>query len=381
MMRRLVFLTLSLTRGGAERVICNMCNEYFIKQDQVTIISLMAAEPEYELHPGIRVLSIDQTPEQYRQNLAGRFIRRRTSLARTLKRIEREEGKIDALISFLPEPNFLITSLHHKCDYPVIISVRNDPEKEYHSVVRQFMMRMLYPHADGYVFQTMQAKEYFSFSKHITEHSTVIPNPLGRSFLGVEQSKARRTEIAVVGRLEEQKDPLCMIEAFAKLYKSFPEYRLCFYGEGRLRAKMQEEIRRLGMEERILLKGNITQVPEVGRDAAVYVLCSRYEGMPNALMEAMAMGLPCVATDCPCKGPQFLIRPGENGLLVPVGDADRLADAIRYLLEHPEEAEHMGQNAQKITEQLDPDTIYRKWDQFMERRRICAESQDLSIKQ
>lgn len=93
------------------------------------------------------------------------------------------------------------------------------------------------------------------------------------------------------------------------------------------------------------------------------------------------MGLPCVATDCPCKGPQFLIRPGENGLLVPVGDADRLADAIRYLLEHPEEAERMGQNAQKITEQLDPDTIYRKWDQFMERRRICAESQDLSIKQ
>lgn len=380
-MRRLIFLTLSLTRGGAERVICNMCNEYFSKKDEVTIISLMAAKPEYELEPNIRVLYVDQTAEQYQEGLGKRFLRRRRGLLWLLERIEADEGRIDALISFLPEPNFIITSLYKKCAYPVIISVRNDPAREYGSKVRQLLMRMLYKHADGYVFQTEQAKEYFSFSRHITECATVIPNPLGRQFLNVGHTENRRAEIAVVGRLEKQKAPLCAIAAFDRIQDRFPEYSLCFYGEGSLREQMQAEIERLGLQSRILLKGNVEQVQEIVCDASLYVLCSEYEGMPNALMEAMAMGIPCIATDCPCGGPGFLIRPKENGILVPVGDVQKLAEAMGYMLEHREEAERMGRNARKIAQKLDPGQIYGEWDHYLEWRRKCAELQDLSTKQ
>ncbi len=379
-MRHLVFLTLSLTRGGAERVISNMCNEYFSKKDAVTIISLMAAEPEYGLDPGIRVRYVDETKEQYAEGLGKRFLRRRKGLARLLKQIEAEEGRIDALISFLPEPNFLITSLHRDCDYPVIISVRNDPVREYGSTVRRFLMKMLYKHADGYVFQTEQAKAYFSFSRHITDNAVVIPNPLGKQFLAAAHPEVRRNEIAVVGRLETQKDPLCAIAAFEQIKDRFPAYSLCFYGEGSMRERIQDEIGRLGLTDRVFLKGNVEQVQEVVCDAALYVLCSVYEGMPNALMEAMAMGLPCIATDCPCGGPAYLIRQKENGLLIPVGDAGKLAEAMAYLLEHREEAELMGENARKIIERLDPERIYGEWDHYLEWRRKCAESRDLSTK-
>ena len=112
-MEKLIFLTLSLTRGGAERVICNMCNEYFVKHYEVTIISLMAAKPEYDLNPAIHLLTIDTKEEQYQQNMLVRFPRRRAGLARVLQKLQKE-GTVKALISFLPEPNFLACSLKGK---------------------------------------------------------------------------------------------------------------------------------------------------------------------------------------------------------------------------------------------------------------------------
>lgn len=368
-MEQLVFLTLSLTKGGAERVICNMCNEHFVKRYRVTIISLMAAEPEYDLNPAIRVLYVDKRPEQYRQNMAVRFLRRRKGLASLLKKVEREGGAIGALISFLPEPNFLITSLSPRRGYPVIISVRNDPAKEYASKVRHLLMKKLYQRADGYVFQTREARDYFSFSKHITENGTVIPNPLGKEFLDVSMQAFSQKEIVSVGRLEPQKAPLSLIHAFAGIHAEIPEYRLLFYGEGSLWEEMQEEIKKAGLDEKIVLKGNTDRIREDVGQASLFVLPSVYEGMPNALMEAMALGVPCVATDCPCGGPRSLIKSGENGILVPVGDERELGKAMALLLKDLPKAARMGRRAQEITKELAPERIYRQWDGLIEAKK------------
>lgn len=368
-MEQLIFLTLSLTKGGAERVICNMCNEHFVKQYRVTIISLMAAEPEYDLNPDITVLYVDKKPKQYRQNMAVRFVRRRKGLASLLKKVEHEGGRIGALISFLPEPNFLITSLSPRRGYPVIISVRNDPAKEYASKVRHLLMKLLYRRADGYVFQTREARDYFSFSTHIIKNSAVIPNPLGKEFLDVPVRAFSEKEIVSVGRLEPQKAPLSLIHAFAGIHAEFPEYRLLFYGEGSLREEMQEEIKKAGLDEKIVLKGNTDRIRDDVGQASLFVLPSLYEGMPNALMEAMALGVPCVATDCPCGGPRSLIKSGENGILVPVGDERELGRAMADLLKNLPKAALMGRRAQEITKELAPERIYQQWDGLIEAKK------------
>ena len=366
-MEKLIFLTLSLTRGGAERVICNMCNEYFVKHYEVTIISLMAAKPEYELNPAIRLLTIDKAEEQYQQNMLVRFPRRCAGLAKELRRIQKE-GQVKALISFLPEPNFLACSLKRKCNFPVIISVRNDPVKEYRGTFRQTMMKLLYPKASGYVFQTQLAREYFDFSTHIMENSTVIPNPIARDFLNLAPAEKRNREIVAVGRLEPQKNPLLLIHAFKRIQERHPEYQLVFYGEGSLQAEMEQKIQALGLIGTVQLRGNTSDVKGAIREAALFVLASNYEGMPNALMEAMALGLPCISTDCPCGGPAFLIQPGKNGWLVPVGDEEALAGQMCRVLENPAQAEQAGHAAQKIAEQLNPDVIYQTWDEVIQKR-------------
>lgn len=368
---RIVFVTLSLTRGGAERVICNMCNEYFRERYQVTIISLMAASPEYELSTDIELIMVDENEEQYKQGLGKRFLRRRGKLKRILSELEKRENPIAGVISFLPEPNLLMGSLSPRKGYPVIISVRNDPVREYASTVRRILMKHYYKRVDGYVFQTDQAKEYFAFSKHITECSTVIPNPIAKEFL--KENQERRAggdkEIVCVGRLEKQKDPFVLLNAFSKIAKEFPEYRLSFYGEGSLRGEMEAWINASDLTERITLYGNVSNVPEHIRNASVYVLCSVYEGMPNALMEAMALGLPCIATKCPCGGPEFLIQDGQNGVLIPVGDEEALANAMRELLHSPEKAGRLGENARAICGDLSPEIIYARWDAFIKEHR------------
>lgn len=364
-MENLIFLTISLTRGGAERVICNMCNEYFAKHYHVTIISLMAAKPEYELDSSIRLLTIDTEEEQYQQNMLVRFPRRRRALAKVLRELQKD-GQTKALISFLPEPNFLACSLKGKCSFPVIISVRNDPVKEYAGTFRQTMMRLFYPKASGYVFQTRMARDYFKFSTHIMENSTVIPNPIARDFLNLAPAEKRNQEIVAVGRLEKQKNPMLLLRAFEKVRKKHPEYQLVFYGEGSLGKELEQEIRTKGLAHAVQLRGNTSDVKGAIREAALFVLASDYEGMPNALMEAMALGLPCISTDCPCGGSAFLIRDGENGWLVPVGEEEALARQMCEVLENPKKAWEAGCAAQEITKQLNPDVIYRTWDEMLQ---------------
>ena len=167
-MKHIVFLALTLTRGGAERVIANLCNEALSENYRVSIITCMNRPVGYKLKPGIEHICIEKTSDVHYKNLGDRFLKRRKLLKKVL-----EECKPDVLLCFLPEPNFLALSLKKQFNFPMIISVRNDPVKEYKNPVYQAIMRVLYPKADGYVFQTKQAMEYFSFSKSIMEKAEV----------------------------------------------------------------------------------------------------------------------------------------------------------------------------------------------------------------
>lgn len=361
-MKHIAFLALTLTRGGAERVIANLCNEALVHKYRITIITCMNRPVGYTLHPDIEYICIEKTSDIHYANLGERFLKRRRLLKAVL-----QECKPDVLLCFLPEPNFLALSLKKYFSFPMIISVRNDPVHEYSNPVYRMLMKYLYPRADGYVFQTEQAKRYFSFSQYILEKSRVIPNPLAQAYTGIEvlREEERTKKIVNVGKLSTQKNQKLLIGAFSKIADRYPAYHLDIYGEGSLLVELEQLVLDCGIAGRVHFRGNVPDLCEQIADASLFVLSSDYEGMPNALMEAMAMGIPCVSTDCPCGGPAYLIEDHINGLLVPTGDERRLADAMDEMLCKREQAAGMGIYASSIQNRLSPEKIHKEWEDYI----------------
>jgi glycosyltransferase involved in cell wall biosynthesis len=141
--------------------------------------------------------------------------------------------------------------------------------------------------------------------------------------------------------------------------------RLDIYGDGECREKLEDLVKSKGLSDRISLSGSISNVPEHICNARIFVLTSNTEGMPNTLIEAMALGLPVISTDCPCGGPAQLIEDGVNGLLVPVGDAYALSDAFRKILDDKELEAKLQENSSKITLKLSPDKVNKEWRDYL----------------
>ena len=151
------------------------------------------------------------------------------------------------------------------------------------------------------------------------------------------------------------------------LPEKYKEYKLIIYGEGNSREKLEELIRELGIEKRVILPGIIEDVKEKIYKATMFVLSSRYEGMPNALMEAMALGLPVISSDCPCGGPRYLIKNEQNGILVENDNIEELKNAMETILENKEFASKIGKNANKIADTLNPYKVNKLWEKYIEK--------------
>lgn len=156
-----------------------------------------------------------------------------------------------------------------------------------------------------------------------------------------------------------------MINAFAKIAGQFPEYILEIYGDGDLKEILQEQIEELGLHKRIELKGTTSHILEKVYTASLFVLTSDYEGMPNALMEAMAIGVPCISTDCKPGGARDLIKNGENGWIVPRNDIEVLAERMTSVLSCPEQSDRMAKNALEIRRTHSSKKIFDRWENFI----------------
>ena len=169
-----------------------------------------------------------------------------------------------------------------------------------------------------------------------------------------------------MGRLDIfQKRQDLLIEAFKKIAADYPDFILEFIGDGpdmeKLKAMSSD------MNDRILFPGVSENVQKDIRKASMLVLSSDFEGIPNALMEAMSLGVPCISTDCRPGGAAEILINGENGLLVPAGDSGKLAEAMRKYLDDPEFAEQMGRNAINIADTFSQEKILDQWISFIER--------------
>ena len=161
--------------------------------------------------------------------------------------------------------------------------------------------------------------------------------------------------------MEPQKNQKLLINAFSDLAKDFPDYTLIIYGEGSLRNELENYIISKGLQSKVVLPGVKNNIQEYIKDASLFVLSSDYEGIPNALIEAMAIGLPCVSTDCSPGGARELIADGENGTIVECGNPQMLAKAMELVLKDREKAQGMGTNAKKICARVDKDVVCDSW--------------------
>lgn len=363
---KILFCINSLVKGGAERVVSNLAN-YFSSENEVTIMTLVNYDIEYVLKDNISIVKLDRKKvDPYKEkNKLIKYISKIPKLISRIFKMKKQIKKIepDIIISFLPETSFLVLFNKRKKD-KVIVSVRNDPKIEYSSKIYYFIMKKLYPRANGFVFQTPDAREYFN--NIIKCYSKIIPNSINPIFISDSYAGNRKKEIVSVGRLVEQKNFDLLIDAFYMLSEKYKEYKLIIYGEGKLRNKLEEKIKDLGIQDKVILPGIVDNVKEKIYRSSVFVLPSLYEGMPNALMEAMALGLPVISTDCPCGGPRMLITNNINGKLVSVNDKEIMKEAIEEIIKNEEFSRKLGKEASKISITLNPENINREWKDFIE---------------
>jgi glycosyltransferase involved in cell wall biosynthesis len=171
-----------------------------------------------------------------------------------------------------------------------------------------------------------------------------------------------------VGRITSQKNHMLLFEAFNEIQLKYPEYVLKIYGDiqdNDVYEKLRQYMHDNKLETKIFFMGSNSNIGDYIKDAAMFVLSSDYEGMPNALIEAMVLGIPVISTDCPCGGPRMLINDWKNGVLVPVGNKKSLADAMEYIITHKKESNLMGMEAKKIVELVQPDKICSQWMQYI----------------
>ena len=347
---KVMFYINHLGHGGAERVMVNLAKQFAENGDDVTIATSFRAENEYELSDKVRRINIlSEYPTS--------FFARNFQLIKRLRKLVKNE-KPDMMVSFMAEPNFRAVSACLFTKTKSIISVRNDPNKEYPTGVFRFLAKTLYRCADGVVFQTDDAQNWFP--KAIRKKSRIIFNQVADKFYNTD-CKDERSGIVTVGRLTNQKNHKMLISAYAKIADEITD-DLVIYGDGELRDDLSAYAESLGISNRVFLPGVVDNVECVINSAKLFVLSSDYEGMPNALMEAMALGVPCISTDCPCGGPKMLF--GDDRYLVSVGDENALADKMLYVLK-PEVASACSLHLRARAESFRPVVVFDAWKSFV----------------
>ena len=232
--------------------------------------------------------------------------------------------------------------------------------------ISRFLRRIAYPTAKGIIFQSRKAASFFPES--IRKKSIILPNPLNENRIPEPWTDDKARKIVTAGRLEPQKNQRLLIKAFSYVNKKHPDHVLEIYGEGSLRGELERFASEKLNSDICLFKGEDKDLLEHIKDASVFVLCSDYEGLPNALIEAMACGIPSVTTDYEPGSVGEIIEDGINGMVVPRNNPERLADAIIRLIEDKDLAQKLSDNALSIRSKFNSAVVSGQWLSFFENR-------------
>ena len=352
-MNKIIFVTISMRGGGTERVISVLANRMAVMGYEVSIMMIADSKVEYELNEKIRVISVSQAT-------GGSIVGR-------IKRIwnMRQEFACDKsakIISMGTVSNLFTLVASIGLTNSIIISERNDPNRLNHRPIKKyevFLRNLLYRRADRVVLQTKDVIEIFPAA--IRKKSVVIGNPIPDGLPEPLQIQKREKTVVASGRFIPSKNYKMLIDVFADFSKQFPEYRLKIFGKGETEAESRKQIEELGMQDKILLCGFSNNIYEELGKGGMYVSTSDTEGLSNALLEALAMGIPTIATDCPVGGTRMCIRDGVNGYMIPVQDNKSLLEKMINLASDIELRERFSQNAMKIREDFSEEVITKQW--------------------
>lgn len=388
MNKEIIFIIKVMQGGGAERVISLLSHAATEKEYRVSLLLTHQNKKDALLHGIDDKINVISLPDEIsNQKFSPLFPRLIMLFARLLGKLGLKEKsavlkyysrnfdsimwlkkyfkkhKNSSSVAFLYDSIFLALLAKNKST-KLIISERGDPQQSLGSMTTMAFIKNEFCKADNFVFQSPDVKEWYE--KNTPVKGSVIFNPI-KPDLPEPHCEVRKKRIVNFCRISAQKNLIMLVDAFTEFYKEFPDYELDIIGdpvgnnaEGYINS-VNEHIKQHNCENCIHIMPSRNDIHDYIKDYSMFVSSSDFEGMSNSMLEAMAMGLPCVCTDCPAGGARAVIKDGENGLLTPVGDAHALYLAMKKIAESSELANKLSQNSVKIRDEQSVDKIIKKW--------------------
>lgn len=347
----------NLKTGGAERMMAYLAN-LLCRYYRVVLVLLDRAEIAFDIDDRIEKHVLDNMYSGLGQAGGIEKMEYIYSIGKALRNIARQAAA-DVVVCFDDRATWLVwfAFLFGNRKIKRVYSQRNDPYDK--SKIKNILFKHIYKHADGVVYQLDTVRDFYDTNNG---KEIVIPNPITQSIY--KASDFNSNKIIAAGRFQDRKRFDLLIDAFARVIAHRPGYELVIYGDGDERENLEKQINDLGIVEIVSLPGFRRDVMKNNRDAFCFVLSSDAEGMPNTLIEAMASGIPCVATDCSPGGARYLLNNGENGILVQRGNADELAKGIMQYIDNPNLRIEKASNATEFLEKMRPEVIDNQWVDF-----------------
>lgn len=390
MKKEVIIVLHTLAVGGAERRLSTVANYMVSKGISVTMLLLDNPVVKFELNPQVKIVCVNQNPDlteydptkcdlyKVSEKIEISFSDKlKLLLTKVFNKAKNEylnseiylkcrnvipiyeyiKNYPDAtVISFMTMPNISLMMAMQKLPNRALFAECIDVQSEYPPESPYNLMRKKYfPRANAAIFQTPDEKDYYSFLPDVKKY--VIPNFIKGEIFPKRYDGERRKDIVNFCRLSAAKDLPLLIEAYDVLHDEYPEYTLSIYGEGLLKDELLKLIKDKGLTDCAHIYDFDLKIHDKVRDAAMFVSSSYREGISNSMLEALAIGMPCVCTDCAGGGARMMIEDHENGLLVPMRDAKALYLGMKELIDNPELSEKISKNAVKIKERLKPETI------------------------
>ena len=351
-MKRIAVIAHGLSGGGAERVASTIANYLAAKGHRVTFVALYSNERVYSLDERIEYTFIETSSK----NTILRLVERSGKLKKVLKKF-----KTDVAFSFTTDE--LIPLIFSRIK--VIPSLRIDPKITETVFIRAKIRRFVYNFSHRVIFQTEEARDFFG--KRIRKRGVVIGNPLKENLPFWNEDNHRKVFLTAC-RITKQKNIPMLINAFVRFHELFPEYILEVYGDGEpkeYKEAMEKLANDKGAGEYIFFKGHSSDIHNIMCNSEAFFLTSNYEGLSNSMLEAMAIGIPCVCTDCPPGGAKAYIEHNKSGMLVPVGGEDELFEAMCAIAQSAEFRHMLSENSKYVRDKLEKNTICSMWEELI----------------
>jgi glycosyltransferase involved in cell wall biosynthesis len=362
----MLLVSTGLGPGGAERVIASLANAWSSRGHEIFILTLDDLASFYPLAPDVRRVSANLVGDS--GGILG-GLRANVDRVKALRRCIREFAP-DVVIGFMARTGMVTILASLGLHVPTIVCEHNDPAQLQLGTLWSSLRVLTYSMADTVTFLTSNVVE--RWVPLLGSKAVLMPNPVVIEPPDASQSKrlfVHPQNLIAVGRLTRQKGFDLLLQAFQLVVEGNRQWGLTILGEGELRPQLERMIEKLGLGERVQLAGRVNNPFAWLRQADLFVMSSRFEGLPCSLCEAMACGLPAISFDCD-SGPRDIIREGVDGLLVTPLQINELAAAMDRLMSHPGERAKLATRAPEVMQRYSMAAILQMWDGLFQQLKV-----------